>query len=872
MHLTNTRRLFAFAALLLLTSAAFADVVKIGVRANKGAEQAMQEWQPTVDYLNRAIPEHRFMLLAYEDNATLNNAVLNDEMAFVITNSAAYVELQIKAGVTRILTMQNRANGLVLGEYGSVIFTRADRNDLNQITDLRGKRFMGVDPKGFGGWRVAWRELKRNGIDPQDLKELHFGGGIQQNVVYAVRDGIVDAGSVRTDLLERLAAEGKIALKDFKVLGARSTPGFPYLHSTPLYPEWPLAKAAGTSQALAKQVTLALLQMPQDHPAAKAGRYAGWTVPGDYHLVQELLRELRLAPFDQEDPVTPSAILRQYWPWLLAILAAFSIVAITALYIGRINRRLRQTALSLQEANVNMGERVKEMNCLFSVSRALEDISQPLDRTLQAVVDALPPGWQFPTSTAAQLRYHEREFHTQDFAESKLLQVAPISENGNAVGEISVHLALDAGVDPERPFLQEEASLLNEISRRIDNHIDRRRLLGALQESNEELENRIKARTRELLLAMEVAENASKAKSDFLARMSHELRTPMNAVLGFAQIGQVTGKEHDCQQYFAEILTAGNHLLGVINDVLDFSKIEAGKLGIEKAPFDLRSVVDQSAALVKQLAMGKGLDLRVEVSPDLPAYCLGDSFRLSQVLNNILSNAVKFTTTGGVTLAVARDGDRLLFRITDTGIGIDETEHERIFSAFEQEDGSSTRRFGGTGLGLAITKRLVDLMEGDIRVQSQRWKGATFEIRLPLVEAETAPTTDAAPARAQHLGGLRILVAEDNDGNQRFMEKLLTANGAITTMVSNGREAVERVIQDGRGGHDIVLMDIQMPEMNGFEASRRIRELMPDLPIVALTANAMTEDREKCLSAGMVDHIAKPINARQLVEIVLRHT
>jgi PAS domain S-box-containing protein len=384
---------------------------------------------------------------------------------------------------------------------------------------------------------------------------------------------------------------------------------------------------------------------------------------------------------------------------------------------------------------------------------------------------------------------------------------------------------------------------------------------------------RAAAQAREQALA--AAEHLARVRSEFLANMSHEIRTPMNGVLGFAQIGYRNSQDSEkARNAFEKILGSGNRLLGVINDILDFSKVEAGKLHIEAVAMSLPEAMDRAMELVAHRAHAKGLDLRLEVAPDLPHACVCDPLRLGQILLNLLSNAVKFTDAGHVTLAASFQDGQLLFRVTDTGIGMDETQLGLLFNPFRQADGSTTRRFGGTGLGLAITKRLLELMGGDIGVESRPGVGSRFEVRLPYVPAE-ALASDGDPGQTlettrpeKPLAGISILVAEDDAINQMILEENLLEDGAQVTMVTDGHEAVESVRRGGRHAYDVVLMDVQMPVLDGYEATRRILALAPDLPIIGQTAHAFGEERKKCFEAGMVAHIAKPIDPEALVKLL----
>jgi CheY-like chemotaxis protein/anti-sigma regulatory factor (Ser/Thr protein kinase) len=354
--------------------------------------------------------------------------------------------------------------------------------------------------------------------------------------------------------------------------------------------------------------------------------------------------------------------------------------------------------------------------------------------------------------------------------------------------------------------------------------------------------------------------------------MSHEIRTPLNAVLGLAQVGARSAGDSSARASFKPIEEAGRHLLAIVDDILDFSKLEAGKLAIERQAFQLADAVQGAVSLVAGRTQAKGLDLQVDEAPGLPEWVEGDALRLKQVLVNLLANAVKFTERGQVTLAITRDGDRLAFRVSDTGIGITEAQLTHLFKPFEQADGSTTRRFGGTGLGLAISHDLAELMGGELVAESRLGEGSVFTLRLPL--PVRAPPVAAPPAEAgagQRLQGLCLLAAEDNDVNRLVLQAQLEHEGAQVVFTTNGLEAVGAVEQDGPRAYQAVLMDVQMPVMDGLEATRRIHLLAPTLPVIGLTAHAMVEERDRCLAAGMVAHVAKPVDIDVLVAELLRH-
>ncbi|MBX3670179.1 MAG: PAS domain-containing protein [Rhodocyclaceae bacterium] len=381
----------------------------------------------------------------------------------------------------------------------------------------------------------------------------------------------------------------------------------------------------------------------------------------------------------------------------------------------------------------------------------------------------------------------------------------------------------------------------------------------------------LKRLQRELAAAKEQAERLASVKSEFLANMSHEIRTPLNAILGLARMGMRDSKQTVAEPRFDQILAAARHLLGVINDILDFSKIEAGKFGVEERPFNLRATVESAAEMVVERAQVKHLDFVVEIAPHLPAWVRGDPLRLRQVLVNLLSNAFKFTDHGEVALSVYAGSEGVAFDVRDTGSGMSAEQLARLFQPFEQADGSTTRKYGGTGLGLAISRKLARLMGGDLRAYSLQNAGSTFTLWLPLT---AAPEQDVAARRelatpGPRLAGLRVLAAEDVATNRVILEDVLQHEGASVVFAEHGAQVFERLAEHGIEAFDVVLMDVQMPVMDGFEATRQLGMLAPALPVIGVTAHAMTEERERCIAAGMRAHVAKPLEPDEVVTAIL---
>jgi len=1013
---------------------------KIGVLAYKGKEAAIKSWKAHEIYLNQQLAPLKFKIipLGYKGNE-LTQAVINRQLDFVITNPGHYIELELGGHISRLATRRMSSSEGVLDQFGGVAFSKAEKHAINYYSDLAGKTILIPSTSSLGGWQVHLREAVAAGVDlrvDSQIVELKS----HRKVVLAILAGDADVGFVRSDLIEGLVDEGLLRFEQIKIIDKKISADYPYLLSTRLYPEWPIAVVTGTSVDVSVQVLQALLELSVNDAAAKAAKIYGWTIFGNYSTVADLFRETRLGPYKPQ-PISLRVTLYRYAYEIIGILVFFVFMFLSVLRTAHANNYLKKEVIErkkieqalrkseydfrqlFEEAEISIWNedmsavydslqqlrekgitdlqgylqthpgfvketlnKVKVVHVnkatlkLFNVKaeqELLSNIGNSFgDKALAVFREEVNAIWNGKASFKSEINFQSftgqsidaiisfsipetREGFSLipvcilDITTAKQAEIELIkSERGLALAQQISHLGsweldhttqklswsdvvyhifeidheqFDASyqtiVDCIHPEDREwvNQAFIQSVKNRTQYDIEYRLLMqdervkyvnercettydeqgGSLKSMgtmldvtertliHDELEKRVMelslARKAALNMMQDVesarqtAEHASRAKSEFLANMSHEIRTPLNAVTGMSYLLKQTQLTEKQAEYIETIHCSMSHVTSIINDLLDFSKIEAGKLELESVSFDLDKVLDSVTDFVMQQAESKGIELLYDMPLEIPRSLIGDPTRLTQVLINLVGNAIKFCDQGEVIVRIVIEKIQaetaiLAIGITDTGIGMDATQVGSLFEAFKQADSSTTRRYGGTGLGLAISKYLVEAMHGELNVKSTIGVGSEFSFTVQLgLQAQDKYKSFTIPA---DLRKLNVLVVDDNYTSREVLGAILEELSFHCVKVNSGMEAINLLEQpNNEQKFDLILLDWMMPEMNGIETATLITHKLklPNSPLIILVS-AFEKERVmvQASDAGIHSYLHKPVNASILYDCIMQ--
>ncbi len=868
--------------------------VSIGVLAKRGSEQTVPMWTPTAAYLSAHIPGYAFSIVPL-DFKEIDQAVREGRVQFVLANSAIYVELEYQYGITRIATMENLRQGQGYTQFGGVIFCRADRDDIRVPADLAGRSFMATEENSFGGWLMAWREFQDHGIDPfSDFSSVRFGG-THDAVVMDVLEGRVDGGTVRTDTLEHMAQEGKIRLADFRVLKwsgqekdrPASTTAFPFMVSTRLYPEWPFAKVAGTPETLAKQVAIALLNMPASDPAARSGQVTGWTSPLDYQPVHDCLKQLKVAPYAFLGRISFADVMRQYWHWLLVSFLALLAMVGTTIYVLRLNSRLKQLQRQLERARDELEEKVAartaELKGVNEELRRKVVERRQAERSLResearfrelfgqfhALLDAIPDNISLLSpdfnilwanrAVATRINRQPDELVGQYCYALQHNRTAPCDpcpvRQSLVTGEsaMEVMTTADGKVWELRTIPITVDGLVNNVIEIVRDVTEHRQLEEQLRQS-QKLE----------------------AVGQLAGGVAHDFNNLLSVINGYAQL--IMAQMPDHAPWFAdlqEIDKAGHRAAALTRQLLAFSR----KQVMQPEVLDLNEVIVNTEKMLRRL-IGDDIDLVVAPDADLGRVKVYPG-QIEQVIMNLAINARDAMPEGGkltietrnVELEAAQASQRLavsagpyvMLAVTDAGMGMDEATLAQIFEPF-----FTTKDLGkGTGLGLSTVYGIVKQSGGSIWVYSEKGKGTTFKIYLPRVEEQAveARTARVAHGESPARGIETLLLVEDEESVRNLTARLLIDAGYQVLVAANGDEALS-LLKEHPGAVHLLLTDVVMPDMGGRELAKRLITLQPALKVLYMsgyTSNAIVH--QGILDEG-TQFIGKPFSVMDLTRKV----
>lgn len=694
------------------------QVIRIGVLSHRGNEATYAAWAPTATYLSRVVPKFKFQIVPL-DFDEVDPAVKFGQVDFILVNPGIYVNLEVRYRISRIATLNNLAGDVANNVFGGVIFTRQDRHDINTLTDLKRKSLMAVDVTSLGGFQMAWRELKAIGLDPyKDMASLSFGG-IHDDVVRAVRDGQVDVGMVRTDILERMAAAKLINIHDFKIINPKVNPGFLLSRSTRLYPEWPFSKVLHTSNELAQKVAVALLNMPRVHPAAKAGNYAGWTIPLDYQSVHDLFIDLHLPPYEYSGRFTLQDAIKKYWYWLLITSVFVAFMLFMTAWVSRLNRELKKAKLHL--------ERQYEL-ILNSVADGILGVDMEGNTTFANRAMTHITGWEVDDllgKNQHQLLHHTRADGTSHPADQCPVYATCKDQIPRFVND-DVFWKKDGSSFPveysSTPIKNSQFKTVGSVVVFRDIS-DRKRIDEEARQHQDDLAHVARLSTM----------------GEMASGIAHEINQPLTAIATNAHAcirmlesnnGQTERVIDVLERIGAQAARAGE----IIRHLRQFVKKEQPELSL----IDINEVINEVITLLRTEIRKAGVRIDLELDKHIGAV-LAQHVQIDQVILNLARNAIEAMLDmpeGSRVLTISTQNQQdgyVKVTVSDTGPGLDASIVDQLFNPFV------TTKSNGMGLGLSISQGIIEAHKGRIFVEPDSLKGATFVFQLPT--SQTRETT-----------------------------------------------------------------------------------------------------------------------------------
>ncbi|MET0087648.1 MAG: PhnD/SsuA/transferrin family substrate-binding protein [Sedimenticola sp.] len=686
--------------------------IRIGVLSHRGSEATLKMWSPTADYLTQAVHGRQFEIVPL-DFDEVNPSVESGAVDFVLVNPGIYVNLEVRYRVSRIATLNNLVGEVASNVFGGVIFTRKDRNDLASLENLKGKRFLAVDETSLGGFQMAWRQLQDVGLSPYEDVKLSFAG-IHDDVVMAVLNGDVDAGTVRTDILERMASSGTIDLTDFKIINPRFEPHFYFNLSTRLYPEWPFSKVQHTPNELAQRVAVALLNMPHDHVAAQAGNYAGWTVPLDYQPVHDIFKALALPPYEAIARFTLMDAIRKYWYWLLGGLVFILFMAFMTTWVVRLNRELKRAQLHLEQRHELILNSVADG--IYGVD--LQGNSTFVNRAMEQIT-----GWK--AEDLIGKNQHDILHHTHADGTPHPREECPVyatyRDNVPRFVDDDVFWKRDGNCFPveytSTPLRDEHEGVVGSVV--------------VFRDISERKQAEEEARQHQMDLA-HVARLST--MGEMASGIAHEINQPLTAIATNAhaciRMLEAGGEQNERIADVVEKIGSQAERAGeIIRQLRQFVRKEQPQL----SAVNLNELIDEVVTLLKPEA--RRADVRVELDLEQEiSTVLAQHIQIDQVILNLARNAIEamedMLKGDRVLTITTRQGGKnaVIVTVADTGPGLSEEVREQVFNPFV------TTKPSGMGLGLSISQGIIDAHKGRLYVDSNPGEGAVFRFMLPVTE------------------------------------------------------------------------------------------------------------------------------------------